>query len=140
MKTIELRDSFGIDSLVLADRPKPTPGPGDILLKVNAASLNYRDLLVVDGTFFPNLQFPFVPASDAAGQVEQVGPGVTKFKPGDRVRVLYLESNPEVARIDAFSTLWQQSLVVGIWGAVWSGIPVLILVVRRRRASTELVR
>jgi NADPH:quinone reductase-like Zn-dependent oxidoreductase len=91
MKTIELRDSFGIDSLVLADRPKPTPGPGEILLKVNAASLNYRDLLVVDGTFFPNLHFPFVPTSDAAGQVEQVGPGVTKFRPGDRVTTHFIQ-------------------------------------------------
>jgi NADPH:quinone reductase-like Zn-dependent oxidoreductase len=63
MKTIELHDSFGIDSLVLTDRSKPTPGAGEILLKINAVSLNYRDLLVVDGTFFPNLQFPFVPAS-----------------------------------------------------------------------------
>jgi len=91
MNAIELRDSFGIDSLVLANRPKPTPGPGKILLKVNAASLNYRDLLVVDGTFFPNLQFPFVPTSDASGQVEQVGPGVTKFKPGDRVTTHFIQ-------------------------------------------------
>ena len=61
------------------------------------------------------------------------------FRRGDPVRVLYLQSNPEIARIDAFSTLWQESLVVGIWGAVWSGIPVLILVIRRRRrASSEL--
>jgi NADPH:quinone reductase-like Zn-dependent oxidoreductase len=91
MKTIELRDSFGIDSLMLGDRSKPTPGAGEVLLKVNAASLNYRDLLVVDGTFFPNLQFPFVPASDAAGQIEQVGPGVTKFKPGDRVTTHFIQ-------------------------------------------------
>jgi hypothetical protein len=61
MKSIQLRDSFGIDSLVLADLPQPAPGPGEILIKVNAASLNYRDLLVVDGTFFPDLPFPFVP-------------------------------------------------------------------------------
>jgi hypothetical protein len=61
------------------------------------------------------------------------------FKRGERVRVLYQQSNPEIARIDAFSTLWQESLVVGIWGAVWSSVPVLILVViRRRRASNEL--
>jgi hypothetical protein len=56
------------------------------------------------------------------------------FKRGESVRVLNLQSNPEIARIDAFSTLWQQSLVVGIWGAVWSSIPVFILVIRRRRA------
>jgi len=61
------------------------------------------------------------------------------FKRGDRVGVLYLQSNPDIAHIDAFSALWQESLVVAIWGAVWSSIPVLILVVRRRRrASGEL--
>jgi hypothetical protein len=58
------------------------------------------------------------------------------FKRGDQVRVLYLQGNPAIARIDAFSTLWQESLVVGIWGAVWSSIPVLILVIRRRRRAS----
>jgi hypothetical protein len=57
------------------------------------------------------------------------------FKRGEGVRVLYLQTNPDIARIDAFSTLWQESLIVGIWGAVWSGIPVLILVIRRRRRA-----
>jgi hypothetical protein len=55
------------------------------------------------------------------------------FKRGEQIHVLYLQSNPENARIDAFSTLWQQSLVVGIWGTVWSGIPLFVLVIRRRR-------
>jgi NADPH:quinone reductase-like Zn-dependent oxidoreductase len=91
MKSVQLRDSFGIDSLALADQPRPTPGPGEILIKVNAASLNYRDLLVVDGIFFPDLPFPFVPVSDAAGQVEQVGAGVTQFGPGDRVTTHYIQ-------------------------------------------------
>jgi Protein of unknown function (DUF3592) len=91
------------------------------------------------GTCIPVFRFT---ASDGRLRIinSDISVPYSTFKPGDRVRVLYLESNPEVARIDAFSTLWQQSLVVGIWGAVWSGIPVLILVVRRRRASTELVR
>jgi len=92
MKTIQLRGSFGIDSLALVDQPRPTPGPGEILVKINAASLNYRDLLVVDGTFFPDLSFPFVPVSDAAGQVEQVGPSVTRFKAGDRVTTHFIQN------------------------------------------------
>jgi len=63
----------------------------------------------------------------------------SRFKRGARIGVLYLQSNPEIAHIDAFSTLWQEPLVVGIWGAVWCSIPVLILVSRRRRrASSEL--
>jgi hypothetical protein len=65
--------------------------------------------------------------------VSDVSVGSTSFKQGEQVRVLYLASNPEIARIDAFSTLWQNSLVVGIWGLVWLGFPVLILVSRRRR-------
>jgi NADPH:quinone reductase-like Zn-dependent oxidoreductase len=92
MKTIELRNSFGIDSLVLADRPKPAPGPGEILLKVNAVSLNYRDLRVVEGIFFPQLPLPFVPASDAAGQIEEIGSGVTRFKPGDRATAHFIQN------------------------------------------------
>jgi hypothetical protein len=60
------------------------------------------------------------------------------FKRGDRVDVLYLQSNPEIAHIDAFSTLWQKSLVMGVWGAVWSSIPVLILVMRRRRRAAVI--
>jgi NADPH:quinone reductase-like Zn-dependent oxidoreductase len=91
MKSIQLRDSFGIDSLALTDPPRPTPGHREILIKVNAASLNYRDLLTIDGTFFPDLPFPFVPVSDAAGQVEQVGEGVTRFKPGDRVTTHFIQ-------------------------------------------------
>jgi hypothetical protein len=58
------------------------------------------------------------------------------FRRGERVQVLYLQNNPEVAHIDAVSTLWQRSLVAGLWGAVWSGIPVLILVIRRRRRAS----
>ena len=91
MKTIELQDSFGVDSLGLVDRPKPKAGPGEISMRVNAASLNYRDLMVVNGIFFPNLAFPFVPVSDAAGEVDEVGPGVTRFKKGDRVTTHFIQ-------------------------------------------------
>jgi hypothetical protein len=59
----------------------------------------------------------------------------SRFKQGDQVRILYSEGNPEIARIDAFSTLWQESLVIGIWGAVWSCIPAFILVSRTRRRA-----
>jgi hypothetical protein len=55
------------------------------------------------------------------------------FKRGERVSVLNLQSDPEIAHIDAVSTLWQEPLVVGIWGAVWSTLPVFILVIRKRR-------
>jgi hypothetical protein len=90
------------------------------------------------GTCIPEFRFT---ANDGRLHIinSDISVPFSTFKLGERVRVLYLPSNPEIAHIDAFSTLWQASLVVGIWGAVWSGIPVLILVIRsRRRASSEL--
>jgi len=48
MKAFEIRDKFGVDSLKLVERPDPSPGPGQVLLKMKAFSINYRDLLVVE--------------------------------------------------------------------------------------------
>jgi hypothetical protein len=59
------------------------------------------------------------------------------FQRGERVRVLYLPGNPEAARIDAIWTLWQESLVVAAWGTVWSSVPVLIIVARRRAPAAR---
>jgi hypothetical protein len=92
------------------------------------------------GTCIPVFRFT---ASDGRLHIinSDISVPYSTFKRGDQVRVLYLRSNPEVARIDAFSTLWQESLIVGIWGTVWSSIPVLILVIRRRRrVSSALTR
>ena len=77
--------SFGIDNLRLADRPEPTPGPGQVVVAVRAVSLNYRDLLMVKGQYNPRMALPRVPCSDAAGEVVAVGPGVTRVAVGDRV-------------------------------------------------------
>jgi len=59
VKTYLLKTSFGIENLALEDVPQPKPGPGQVLLKMSAWSLNYRDLLVVRGIYAPKLQFPF---------------------------------------------------------------------------------
>ncbi len=77
--------SFGLENLTLADRPDPAPGPGQVLVRVRAVSLNYRDLLVARGQYNPRMPLPRVPCSDAAGEVAAVGEGVTSVKPGDRV-------------------------------------------------------
>lgn len=77
--------SFGIDSLEFADRPTPQPGPGEILVKIHAVSLNYRDLMMVKGTYNPKLKLPRIPCSDGAGEVAAIGDGVKNWKPGDRV-------------------------------------------------------
>jgi Protein of unknown function (DUF3592) len=60
------------------------------------------------------------------------------FKRGEPVGVLYLPDNPEKAHIDTFWMLWQESCIVGIWGAVWASIPVSVLVIRRRRRAATL--
>ena len=85
MKAYELQNRFGIDSLAVVERPQPKPGPGQVLVRMRAFSLNYRDLLVVKGQYNPKLRFPFTPLSDGAGEVAEVGAGVTRVKPGDRV-------------------------------------------------------
>jgi len=90
MKVYELQNSFGIDNLKLAERPEPRPGPGQILLKMRAWSLNYRDLLVVKGQYNAKLRLPLVPLSDGAGEVVAVGAGVTRVKVGDRVCPLFM--------------------------------------------------
>jgi NADPH:quinone reductase-like Zn-dependent oxidoreductase len=77
--------AFGIDSLELKDLPAPALKPGQVLIQVEAVSLNYRDLLVVLGHYNPKMHLPRIPASDGAGVVKAIGEGVTRVKPGDRV-------------------------------------------------------
>ncbi|MSQ93329.1 MAG: NAD(P)-dependent alcohol dehydrogenase [Gemmataceae bacterium] len=90
MKTITLA-AFGIENLQIIDRPEPTPGPGQVLLKMKAWSLNYRDLLVAKGLYNPKLKLPFVPLSDGVGEVIGVGDGVTRVKVGDRVAGCFMQ-------------------------------------------------
>ncbi|MHB1957985.1 MAG: zinc-dependent alcohol dehydrogenase family protein [Acidobacteriaceae bacterium] len=82
---------FGLENLSLVDLPIPACGDGMVLIRVHATSLNYRDLLMVRGHYDPKLQMPRIPLSDGAGEVVEVGTGVTRFKPGDRVVGLFLQ-------------------------------------------------
>jgi NADPH:quinone reductase-like Zn-dependent oxidoreductase len=83
--------SFGIDQLVLADLPKPRPGRGQVLVKVHAVSLNYRDLLMVRGYYNPKMALPRVPCSDGAGEVVEVGEGVDTVTVGQRVAGIFMQ-------------------------------------------------
>jgi NADPH:quinone reductase-like Zn-dependent oxidoreductase len=85
MKTWQVRERFGLDALTLTEQQTPTPRRGEVLVRVRAASVNYRDLAVVGGLYNPALPLPFVPLSDGAGEVAAVGEGVTRFRAGDRV-------------------------------------------------------
>jgi NADPH:quinone reductase-like Zn-dependent oxidoreductase len=85
MKVYEIQNSFGLDSLKVAERPVPKPGPGQVLLRMKAWSLNYRDLLVIKGQYNPRLKLPLIPLSDGVGEVVEVGAGVTRVQAGDRV-------------------------------------------------------
>ena len=85
MKAWLLKD-FGLDNLELGDVPTPAPLPGELLVKVGAVSLNFRDKAIVDGIYEPHLvPKNLIPVSDVAGTVVAVGDGVTRFKVGDRV-------------------------------------------------------
>ncbi len=90
MKSFEIRE-FGIDNLSLADVDTPRPGPQGVLVKLRAASLNYRDYMTVQGTYNPKMRRPLVPLSDGAGVVEDVGSEVTRFKKGDRVCACFMQ-------------------------------------------------
>jgi NADPH:quinone reductase-like Zn-dependent oxidoreductase len=85
MKAWLLKD-FGLDNLELGEVPTPQPKSGELLVKVGAVSLNFRDKAIVDGIYEPHrVPKPLIPVSDAAGTVVSVGDGVTRFKIGDRV-------------------------------------------------------
>ncbi|HET9933682.1 MAG TPA: NAD(P)-dependent alcohol dehydrogenase [Polyangiaceae bacterium] len=85
MKVYELRGP-GLDSLVQAERPEPQPSETQLVVRMRAASLNYRDLLVATDRYGRGpIPFPLVPLSDGAGEVLRVGSRVTRFQPGERV-------------------------------------------------------
>src|SRR5215469_1630384 len=107
MRTYEIRDGFGIDALALSERPDPKPGPGQVVVKTRAVSLNYRDLLVVKGDYSRKLPLPMVPCSDCAGEVAAVGDGVSRVKVGDRVAGIFMQSwlEGEVSESKARSAL-----------------------------------
>ncbi len=85
MHAYRIHEFGGPESLKRDELPTPAPGPGEVLIKVKAVSLNYRDLLISKGLYNPKLPLPRIPLSDGAGEVTATGAGATRFKPGDRV-------------------------------------------------------
>lgn len=87
MRQYELAAERGLDNLTIVERETPKAGPGEVLVRVRATSLNFHDYIVVVG-WFP-AENGRIPMSDGAGEVVAVGEGVTEFKPGDRVISTY---------------------------------------------------
>ncbi len=114
MKVIEIQDSFGIDSLHVVDRPEPKPGAGQVLLKMRAWSLNYRDILVAKGLYNPKLKLPFVPLSDGVGEVVATGEGVTRVKPGERVAGIFMQKWLEGPLTDAKARSGLGGVIAGV--------------------------
>jgi NADPH:quinone reductase-like Zn-dependent oxidoreductase len=90
MKAIALQNGFGIDQLRSVEQTVPAPASGHVLVKLEAVSLNYVDLLVIKGLLNSDLPLPYIPVSDGAGTVEQVGNGIATFQPGDKVVTTFI--------------------------------------------------
>lgn len=103
MKTVELVD-FGIDNLKVSDRSLPQPTAEEVLVKLEAVSLNYVDLLVIKGLLNSDISLPYIPVTDGAGIVEKVGESVTELKLGDKVVTTFIpkwiDGKPTAATTD----------------------------------------
>lgn len=107
MKVVEIAGKFGLDALKLTERAEPKVQPGTVLVRVRAASLNYRDLMVTQGVYNPKMPLPRIPCSDGAGEVVEVGAGVEGVKAGDRVAGTFFQNwaEGELTDVLARSTL-----------------------------------
>lgn len=93
MRAVELR-APGLDRLEIVDRPERDPGPGEVLMRVRCAALNFRDLVVAKGGYGDRIQLPLVPLSDGAGDVLAVGEGVRDVTVGERVLACFFQRWP----------------------------------------------
>lgn len=93
MKIFQIQDSWSIDNLTLTERAKPEPGPGQVVLQMKAASLNFRDLLVPRRGYGKRTgTLPLIPISDGVGEIVAIGRGATRAVVGDRVCPLMIQS------------------------------------------------
>ena len=88
MKALQLT-GFGLENLQSVTLDQPTPGPGEVLVKMGAASVNPRDYQIITGNFTPNVAFPLIPLSDGAGEVVAIGDGVSRVAVGELVTPLF---------------------------------------------------
>lgn len=95
MRSVEITQ-FGLDNLVVREKDPPEPGPGQVVVRVRSASVNYRDFLIAQGLYNPpDLALPQIPLSDGAGDVAAVGDGVSRASVGDRVSSVFWQNWPD---------------------------------------------
>lgn len=115
MRALQAR-SKDLRDLVQTQLPVPQPGPDEILIRVKAASVNYRDLVVIKGIYKPDIGYPFVPLSDAAGEVAAIGRDVTRFRRGDRVMPTFIQGwhsgMPIAERRESWTLGWPRTGVL----------------------------
>ncbi len=104
MRVFQIEGDWGFDNLKLGTRPEPKPGPGQVLVRMRASSLNFRDLVVPERGYGSHTgTLPLVPLSDGVGEVVEVGSGVTRVAVGDRVCPLFFQNwvagEPDLARL-----------------------------------------
>ena len=91
MRAWQIEGEGGIDALSLVERPRPEPGPGEVLVRMTANSINYRDLATIRDPLSRGFPLPRIPNSDGAGIVEAVGSGVTTVTPGAAVTTTFFQ-------------------------------------------------
>lgn len=93
MRVFQIEGDWGLGNLRLSTRPKPVPGPGEILIRMRMAALNARDLIVPERGYGRGTgELPLIPVSDGVGEVVETGPGVTRVTVGDRVSPTYFQN------------------------------------------------
>lgn len=106
MRALVCKEYGTADELVIEERPDPEPGPGQLTVRVHAAGVNFPDLLMIAGQYQVRTPPPFIPGAEAAGVVIAIGPGVSRFKPGDKVITMPLGGAfAEVCVADEVSTV-----------------------------------
>ena len=90
MRAVQITGAFGLDEVRIQEATERSLGPGEVRIRVEAVSLNFRDLLVAKGLYTKKLPFPLTLCSDCAGVVSETGPGVTRVKAGDRVSPCFM--------------------------------------------------
>ena len=145
MRAIVVREFGGPEVMKLEDVPAPSPGAGQILIRVRAVGVNPVDTYIRSGTYARKPNLPYTPHADIAGTVEAVGTGVSRVKPADRVYAymtdaggaeLALAEEWQVQRLPERAT-FQQGAAMGVpYGTAWRA---LLIKAKARPGETVLV-